>query len=67
MDFERIGSSSDFISKCGNFKICASNDHDGTYLPLMRLGDMQDQPVIFGGVCDSFVSLDEAKEILSNY
>jgi hypothetical protein len=63
---DRIGKSSDFISKCGNFKICASNDHDGTFMPLIRLGDMQDKPVIFGGLSNDFVSFDEAKKIISN-
>jgi hypothetical protein len=62
----RIGKSSDFISECGNFKICASNDHDGKYLPLMRMGDMQDEPVIFGSLSRDFVSFEEAREIISN-
>ena len=67
MKMNRIGKSSDFISECENFKICASNDHDGTYLPLMRQGDMQDQPVIFAAVTESFVSYEVALEALSNY
>jgi hypothetical protein len=62
----RIGKSSDFISDCGNFKICASNDHDEKYLPLMRMGDLQDEPVIFAGLSNDFVSFEEAKDIIGN-
>jgi hypothetical protein len=63
---KRIGKSSDFISDCGNFKICASNEHNETYLPLMRMGDMQDEPIIFGSLSCDFVSFQEAKEIINN-
>jgi hypothetical protein len=63
---KRIGKSSDFISDCGNFQICASNEHDGTYMPLKRMGDMQDKPVIFAGLSNDFVSFEEAKEIIGN-
>jgi hypothetical protein len=67
MNMNRIGKSSDFISECGNFKICASNEHDGTYLPLMRQGDMDDKPVVFASVTEDFVSFEDAMTALSNY
>tara|TARA_R110000822_G_scaffold226281_1_gene359083 strand:+ start:95 stop:292 length:198 start_codon:yes stop_codon:yes gene_type:complete len=63
----RIGESSDFISDCGNFKICASNEIDGAYMPLMRSGDMQDLPITFVRLTKGFVSWELAEEILSIY
>ena len=55
----------DFISSCKSFKI--ARVCDDKYLPMMRLGDGQDNPVIYAAVTDDEVSLFEAMKILNNY
>ena len=67
MRMNRIGKSSDFISECGMFKISASNSPEDSYLPMIRMGDGKDKPIIFVGMTEDFVSFEDAKEVLSNY
>ena len=55
----------DFISSCKAFKI--AHVCDDKYLPMMRAGDGQDNPVKYAPVTDDGVSLIEAMKILNNY
>ena len=63
MKLKRIGESSDFMSECGMFQICASNDSERGYLPMKRREE--EWPVIFTSLTDDYVSFEEAKGILN--
>ncbi len=63
MKLNRIGKSRDFMSECGMYQICASNNTERGYLPMKRR--KEEKSVIFTSLTDDYVSFEEAKKVLS--
>lgn len=61
----RIGKSSDFISECGEYKICAANDVAYGYLPMIKAPAKDKSVTVFHSLADDFVLFEEALDILN--
>jgi len=65
INMTRIGKSSDFISECGKYKICAANDVKHGYLPMIKAPTQDKSLTVFHSLADDFVLFEEAIEILN--